>query len=365
MNLLSYVDKYGCYSFQEVPFNEVDNAIFASLSYLDLNGIVSPNRFSPMKIRTVGELFFQRYSKKKREILAVRNTIKLFREMKDTRRYGDLLLYHYVYEEGEEEQFSALTIEIHSKLVYVSFEGTDHLVSGWKEDFMFSYMFPTKAQRKAIDYVNKRFLFRRKQIILGGHSKGGNLAMIAGMYANFLVRDKIIMIYNNDGPGLLKEQFESQYYKNIEQKLIHIVPTYSVVGLILHHSKNYLSVRTNRKGLWSHDMMTWVVQSDHFMREEISLFSKTLEKSMLEWLDSYDKVQRERFVVSLFDIFERANIKSLVDVMENKKLILDLITESKELEDENRKILRDFLKMLFGCFKDVKKEEIMSIFERK
>lgn len=365
MNLLSYVDKYGCYSFKDVPFNEVDNAIFSSLSYLDLKGIVSPNRFSPMKIRDVAEIYFRNYVKGEKQILSIRNAIKIFREIKDSVRYGDLLLYNYIYEEGENEQFSAITIEIHPKLVYVSFEGTDHLVSGWKEDFMFSYTFPTISQRKAIDYINKRFLFRRKEIILGGHSKGGNLAIVAGMYANFLVRDKIIMIYNNDGPGLLKEQMESDYYKKIESKLIHIVPNYSIVGLLLHHNNNYIVVRSNRRSFWSHDLFTWVVQDRYFMRSELSLFSKTLESRVLEWMNQYNKEQREKFVTSLFDIFDRANITSLVDVMENKKLIFHLITEAKDLDKDDRIILKDFLGMLFRCFKDVGKGEIMSFFEKK
>lgn len=365
MNLLSYVDKYGIYSFEDVPFTEVDNAVFSSLSYLDLKDIVSPNRFSPMRICDVAKIFFQNYVKGEKKILAVRNAIKLLREIKDTKRYGDLLLYNYIYEEGDSVQFSALTIEINSKLVYVSFEGTDHLVSGWKEDFMFSYMFPTISQRKAIDYVNKRFFFRRKEIILGGHSKGGNLAMVAGMYANFLVRDKIIKIYNNDGPGLLKEQFESKYYKNIENKLVHIIPNYSVVGLLLCHMDDYIVVRSNRKSVWAHDLHTWVVQDKKFMRTELNLFSKTLEASILELLNGYDMEKRKKFVISLFDIFDRANVDSITDIAINKKLIFHLISEAKELDNEDRQILKDVFKMIVKCFTDVKKEEIISFFEKK
>lgn len=365
MSMLRYVDGYGCYTFQEVGFNEVDNAVFSSLSYLNLKDIVSPNRFGPMRLCDVAEVYFEKYVEKEKNILAVHNAIKLFRAIKATRRYGTLLLYNYVYEEGENEQFSALTIEIHSKLIYVSFEGTDHLVSGWKEDFMFSYMFPTNSQRRAIDYINKRFLFRRKEIILGGHSKGGNLAMVAGMYANFLVRDKIIKIYNNDGPGLLKEQIESNYYKNIEHKLIHIIPNYSIVGLLLRHRKNYVVVRSAKRGVLAHDLFTWVVQEKQFMRAELSSFSSAMEDAMLEWLNRYNREQREKFVTSLFDIFKRANVYNIIDITENKKLIFDLITEAKELDLEDRKILKEFFKMVIKCFTDEKKEEIISLFEKK
>lgn len=365
MNLFSYIDKYGCYSFDEVSFNELDNAVFAALSYVNFEGIVSPNRYNPITIKNAGDRYFLLNPMKKKSMIAVKNAVKMLRVIKDTRRYGEMHLYNYIYETGDEEQFSALTIEINPKLVYVSFEGTDHLVSGWKEDFMMTYTFPIASQRRAIDYVNKHFFFRRKELILGGHSKGGNLAMVASMYANFWVRDKIIKIYNNDGPGLLKEQIESKFYLNIKHKLVHIIPNYSVVGLLLLHDDNYKVVRSSRKGLLSHDIFTWVVQDQSFMVAELDPFSKALDDEIVIWLNKYSCEERERFVLALFDIFKKANIESLIDIIENKRLILELISTSKELSNEDRKMLRDFIGMIFRCFKDVKKDQFISLFERK
>ena len=365
MNLFSYIDKYGVYTFDEVPFNEVDNAIMASLSYVSLYGIVSPNRYNKITIRDAGNKYFELYPYKKKLILAVKQAVKMLRAIKDTRRYSDLYLYNYIYESGDEQQFSALTIEINPKLVYVSFEGTDHLVSGWKEDFMLTYKFPVKSQRRAIDYVNKNFFFRRKEIILGGHSKGGNLALVAGMYANFWVRDRIIKVYNNDGPGLLREQYESKYYDNVKSKLVHIVPNYSIVGLLLIHDDNYIVVRSAKKGVLAHDLYNWVVKDKCFMRDELDSFSEVLDQEIVLWLNKYNRDERKRFVLAMFDIFERANIDSFVDIMNNKRLILELIAESKEISEEDREMLRDFLSMIFKCFKDVKMEEFISLFEKK
>ena len=131
MNLLSYVDRYGNSTFEDVSFNEVDNAVFSSLSYVSLYGIVSSNKYNKIKIRDAGDKYFQLYPYKQKNIWSVKQAIKLLKAIKDTKRYGDLYLYNYVYETDDEQQFSALTIEISPKLVYVSFEGTDHLVSGW------------------------------------------------------------------------------------------------------------------------------------------------------------------------------------------------------------------------------------------
>ena len=276
-----------------------------------------------------------------------------------------MLLYNYVCESGDDEQFSAFTIEINNKLVYVSFEGTDQLVSGWKEDFMFSYLFPTISQRRAIDYVNKRFLFRRKQIILGGHSKGGNLALVAGMYANFLVKDRIIKIYNNDGPGLLKEQLESKQYRSIENRVVHILPNYSMVGILLNHSDNVIVIKSMKKGILSHDVMSWVVDDKEFVKSDLSPMSQMLSEKIMDWINLYDKEQRKRFVLSLFDVFDRAGIKSIVDIFENKKLILKFILETKDIDNETREMIKKFVYTLFQVFKDVRIDELKVWFHKE
>lgn len=362
MNIYSYVDKYGNYTFDEVEFNEIDNAVFASLSYLNLKTILSKNKIS---IEKVGKLYFEKHSKKSKNVLIVRRAIKLLKYIQNTKRYKDLLLYNYVYKKGKDEQFCALTIEINNKLVYVSFEGTDASISGWREDFMLTYKFPVKAQIRAIDYLNRNFLFKRKKIILGGHSKGGNLALVAGMYASDIIKNKIIKIYNNDGPGLLKEQFESEEYASIKNKLVHIIPNYSIVGLLLYHDKDYIVVKAAKKGAFSHDLFTWVVKDIKFVKTELDTFYKTLSDEIIEWLKKYKLTERERFVKEMFDIFDRANIQSIVDIIENKKLVLKIITESKELNDIDKKMFKDFLTMIFKCFKDVKKDEIKVFLDKK
>ena len=364
MNLNRFIDKYGYYSFDEVPFTEVDNVIFSALSYLNFDGLVSKNSRGARKLKDVANDFFKIHSHYKKNIYAVRKATKLFQSIKDTKRYCDLLLYSYAYEAGADEQFSAFTIEINKSLVYVSFEGTDQLVSGWKEDFMFSYMFPTVSQKRAINYINKHFFFKRKHIILGGHSKGGNLAIVAGMYANFLVKDRIIKIYNNDGPGLLKEQVDSKQYYSIQNRLVNIIPNNSIVGIILYHSDMYV-IKSMKKGVFSHDVMSWVVKDKELERADLSPFSKELHDRLIQWIEKYDIETRKKFVASLFSVFDRAGVNSIIDIFENKKLILKLILETKEIEHDIRVMIKDFLLLLFQTSSEVKIEEIKMMFQKK
>ena len=361
MSIFEYVKKYGCYSFNEMEFNVVDNFVFSALTYSDLGDYVSNNRFNKKAIKDVGRDFFKDFDKKQKNITAVRVGIKILREIKDTRRYGGLLLYNYSYVGNDKQQFCALTIEISKKLVYVSFEGTDELISGWHEDFEMSYRFPVLSQRRAIDYINKHFLFNNKSIILGGHSKGGNLAMVAGMYANFWVKDRIVNIYNNDGPGFRKKEIESKYYKSIEHKLISVIPNYSMVGLLLRHKNNFRVVKSKKKSIYAHDMATWIIDETDIREVELSSFSKYLDDSMINWLNKYSDDEREKFTESLFMVFERASINSLVEVLNNKKLLLKLIVETKGIDRKTRKMMKDFIHMLFSYFKEFKFNSFMGI----
>lgn len=361
MNMFSYIDKYGCYSFDEVSFNEIDNLIFSSLSYISLGNYVSSNRFNKRTISEVGEKFFLDFDKKSiKHMTAVKVGVKVLKYIKDSRRYKDLFLYNYSYVGDSNQQFSAITIEINKRLVYVSYEGTDHLISGWKEDFMMSYKFPVLAQRMAIDYLNKHFLFNNKNIILGGHSKGGNLAMVAGMYANYFVKERIVSIYCNDGPGFRKKEIESKYYRSIEDKLIQLIPNYSLVGLLLRHKDNYEVVRSGRRSIYCHDMSTWVVRDCKLERAELSSFSKILDEGMIKWMDKYDDYERERFVEALFMIFEKTGVVSVNDIVENKRIILKLIREVQGIDKVTRNMLKDFVYVIFNYFKDVKIEPLFS-----
>ena len=351
MNIFRYIDKYGNISFLEKEFNDVDNLIFSALIYIDLDKYVSNNNFNKRSIQDVGNDFLKNYNKKKKIVIATKIGIKVLRYIKDTKRYKDLLLYNYSYIGNDKEQFSAITIEINNSLIYVSFEGTDQLISGWKEDFMMSYQFPVLSQKMAIKYINK-FIFNRHKIIIGGHSKGGNLAVVAGMYANMFVKNKIIKVYNNDGPGLRDEQFNSNKYKNIEKKLVSIIPNYSVVGLLLKHSDKYIVVKSMKRGINAHNFTNWVISDDKLLITKLSNYSKIINKTVNKWLDKYSDSERELFVKELFLIFDRANIYSLTDINDNKKLIFNIIKETKGIDIKTKNMIMDFIYLLFSLFKE-------------
>lgn len=346
-NYLDYVEYYGYNTFEDKPFNEVDNLILATLSYVDFNDLVSPNEKNKKTIEQVSKEYFEKHTEEEIKELFVSNRegVNLLRELAKTKRFKDVKLFNYLYKGDENSQFSVVTCEINPKLYYVSFEGTDKLLSGWEEDCKMAYNFPVEAHVYAKKYLD-RFILKNVKLIVGGHSKGGNLALVSSMYANHFVKKKIIKIYSNDGQGLRKAQLESNYYSKIKDRFIHIIPNSSIVGLLLRHDNDYVVVKSNAPGLVSHSPNTWQVSYDHFEKTNLSRFSKVFDDGFTKWLDKYDDEKRKLFVREIFNIFYSNNLKTLLDIKLNKDLLINILNKSKEIDPEVKEMAMDLLKVI-------------------
>ena len=349
--LLDYVEENSIKSFDELPYNELDSLVLGILSYLDLGGIV-PKDHKKITMEKAIEKFYKRYSNNdvfKLHGTGLRSAYNIICTLRKSNRYKDLLLYNYDYQSNDDLQFSAVCIDIDDKNTYISFEGTDDLVSGWREDCEAAYMFPTNSQKLAIKYVNNHIqLFSNRSYILGGHSKGGNLALVAGMYANVFIKMKIKKIYSFDGPGLRKHELYTWNYRSIKKKFEHIVPDYSIIGLFMRNDGDYRVVKSSVKGLIAHDANNWVVEDNHLVGAKLSKSSKKLDKQLKVWLDRYSLEEREFFVQEVFDIFDRLGIKNFVEVKANMvPKMLKILKERKNMDKKAKKMLGDLILSIF------------------
>ncbi len=351
----TYLKQYGKYTFLEEEFNEVDAVILSLLSYVNLLDIVPSAKKGKILLGEASRLFYQKYTKKEinHNALSVRNASHLLGKIAKTKRFQDLYLYNYHYEVTFDMQFGAMCIMLPTKEVYVSYEGTDSYISGWKEDFMFSYMFPTNAQKEAIRYLNQVTGFFGPKIYVGGHSKGGNLALVASMFCKPSVRHKIITVFNHDGPGLRKREFESKEYHKIFPKLVSYVPKSSFVGMLLRHADNYIVIDSKNKKLMQHDATSWIVEKNRFKRAKISEFSKKVEKGIISWLDQLDDKKREKFVSNLFSIFKKAEIHDLNEFKKSKlSSMIEILKETKNLDKATRTMMLNYLKAFYNEIKE-------------
>lgn len=354
MNLYNYIDNYGIYSFEEEEFNEIDAAIFSYLSYANLTSILGKKA---LPIKLVGRKHYSLYKNDNLEVIAVKEANNLLNYLKDTKRYQDCLLTKYYYEGNSKYQFGVLAIEFQKNKVFISYEGTNELISGWKENFLISVDFPTITHKEAINFLNKHYTFSTKKLIIGGHSKGGNLAMVASAYANPLVKRKIEKIYSFDGPGLKENEFNSKKFQSILSKYNHFIPEYSVFGLILNNTYDFC-IKASTKTILSHNVPTWEVVETKFKRGKLSLFSKELKTHITKFLDNCTQKEMYDFIENLDLICEKAKISSLLDIKKESTKILKILNESKNLSENTKNILTEFIEIIIKSLSYSANEDI-------
>ncbi|MBE5875932.1 MAG: DUF2974 domain-containing protein [Lachnospiraceae bacterium] len=363
-NIIDYLDWRGDVSLREDPFNAVDNLVLSWMAYVNLDEIM-PKEFGSesMTIKEVVNLFFTKYDleEKLSEKSLTRTSALLFYKMGDCPRFANMRISNYVnyISEELEQQFSAMTIEIDEKTMYIAYRGTDDTIVGWKEDFNMSFLPFVPSQEAAVRYLEATMKSRnwRKRIIVGGHSKGGNLAVYASIKCNKAIRRKIIQVYNNDGPGFLEETMQLAEYQEMLPRIRTIVPESSVVGMLLGHEEQYDVVVSSQKGILQHDAATWEVQRNDFIYlESVSDSSMRLDKALKKWLSAQNEAQRRLFVEQIFALLEATGAKTTLELAAmGLKNANQVIRAMANMDPEVRQKLREFVRALIEITSDERK----------
>ncbi|MDO4647357.1 MAG: DUF2974 domain-containing protein [Eubacteriales bacterium] len=316
-NIIDYVKWRGDLTFAVDPFNEVDNLIFSYLSYVNLDGVAPIEGEELLTITEISEKFFAMHSEEElqKDKSFIRLAPDMLKEMAGTRRYGDLLAGNYLNHINIEEnlQFSAIEIVLPDESSYLAIRGTDDRIVGWKEDFLMASG-EVAAQTEAVEYVN-RCGKNRPRIRIGGHSKGGHLAVYAGAFCETEVQNRIVKVYNNDGPGFRKDFLESKELANIVRRIVRIVPEHSIVGMLLGHVTTPIVIQSNAVGVMQHDGLSWQVLGPRF--ETVPELSKTaviLDQSMDQWLQNYNDEERNHFINDFFSVLEAPGVETLTEL---------------------------------------------------
>lgn len=342
MNVINYIQKYGQLSFKKMPFNDLDNIVFSLLSYLSFNGTCID--YGLHSLKEVGQDYLKahRYKDVAKLGQSIKDAYKVLVEVINAPRFANVGMYDYVYLTDEDTQFGAVTFVLTHKLSYVSFEGTDQTISGWKEDCMLACRFPVDSHTLGADYLKKHISLTGPNVIVGGHSKGGNTALVSAMMISGLKQHKIVKVYSNDGPGLRKNELESKAYKTVRSKYIHIVPHCSIVGMLLRHDKHY-PIKSNTYGVFAHSMLSWEIVDNKLRRSKLTAKSLALERSLTEWLNDHSDEDRRKIIDNLFGLFEKSGIKETMDLINAKKLAA-LAKNLKTVDEESKKLAIDMVK---------------------
>ena len=126
-----------------------------------------------------------------------------------------------------------------------------------------------------------------KNLYLGGHSKGGNLALYASYFSYKRVKNKIVNVFNFDGPGL-NIKVNDEITKN---KIITIVPSMSIFGMVFNNPLDTYIISSSTKGLLQHDLFSWIIdKNNHFIfATYLSSTSKTLNIAISKYFKDLPK----------------------------------------------------------------------------
>ena len=191
--------------------------------------------------------------------------------------------------------------------------------------------------------------FPRKKLRLGGHSKGGNLAVYAGVFCPENVQKRIIAVWSNDGPGFHNDLLDLPEHRRIAERIFSIVPKSSVVGMLLEHEEDYTVVDSDQLGFLQHDGFSWQVMGDHFITlRQVTQQAHLSDQELRKWVHGLSVEQRESFVSALFDVLTASGAVTLTDLKDDSfKAVGAMVKAMKGLDKETRDGLWEFLAILF------------------
>ncbi len=350
--------------FDTLPYSKIDSLVFSELAYLSFDNIVPDT-----KNRSKGLLFSDLAESENYEAIfplertAERNK-KLLSAVAYSKRYGKVRVNYYedIFDIEKDTQFCAITFILPNGDACIAFRGTDSTITGWKENFNMLFTSPVAAQSHSVNYVDTVAKKIKGNIILTGHSKGGNLAIFAGTMCSALAKSKIVEIQAFDSPGFTKEFIESAEHIETEKIIKKIIPEESLVGVLLNNRENYRIIKSDGEGIHQHDPFLWQIDiqnNDFIDGEKLYMSSKFFDATFNEWVYSSTPEQREQFVEALFQMINSANTEnatSFAEWSENLKNNSSVIYENlKGLDPETRNLVLKGLGNLFSTFnKNVK-----------
>ena len=319
VGIFDYLIWRGDVPIEQAPFNEVDGAILARLSYLPFEHIVSGRSTEPVRLAYAAEELITLPEFEKRVLQ--KEDAELVRRLSESARFREMQIIDFAAKTDAETQtqFFAASVRINDGCVCVCFRGTDNTLIGWREDFNMGFVCPVPAQSLAAQYLERIAAANtRDKIIVTGHSKGGNLAVYASAFCKASARKRIETVYNYDGPGFDGKVLLCDGYNDMRSRIKTFVPQFSVVGMLLGHEETYTIVKSERISIMQHDIYSWQAERDRFVHlDTISNGSKFIDYTLKEWLADMDYKQREKFVEALFAVINETNVSTLKEFNDN------------------------------------------------
>lgn len=319
MNIIDYAESQ-MEDFKTTKFSLVDSLVLSQFAYIHFNKVVPDilDRSEPVRI---GDLLkAEHIPHMLKNVRDPKSNNRLLIALGMSPRFRDIRMccYSDSLDITLQKQFAAVTYLIDDEIAYVAYRGTDATIVGWKEDFNMAFISPVPAQQEGVVYLNAVAERFPHLLMVGGHSKGGNVAVYSVMECNQDIQERIVGIYSHDGPGFREEIFTSEKYAHIKSKIHKTLPQSSLVGMLLQHQEDYLVVESNEFWIMQHDPFSWVVNERDFKYTQgLTKDAEYTNTVINDWLSSLDDEKRELFITTLYSVFESIGVVNLSDLTED------------------------------------------------
>lgn len=369
-NIVDFV-KSNIRNFEEQPLSQVDSLVLSAVSYFrlpkEMTDVEKPLSFRDM-------LMAEHLDYMLSSVYNPPQSRELIFALAASPRYRSLRLVSYktAFDQEQEKQFAGVTFINESQVMpfgYVAYRGTDSTLVGWKEDFNMAFQHPVPAQEDGEAYLREMMgKYSNTHFYVGGHSKGGNVAVYSSVKVSALGKEyanRIVNVFSHDGPGFNEEFLGSEEYSACSKKILKTVPQSSVIGMIMESQENYQVVKSNGFSLWQHDFFTWEVLGDDFVTEKALDRSATIfDKGLNQWLASYTVDDRSRFIDRMYDIFQKSGVETTRELKANYKDTLPKVYKAaKDLPEQERKFLASVIRALGReALRNLPPDRLMEIF---
>lgn len=363
-NIVDYLKWRGDLSLESVPFNDADFLALCRMAYVPMEGVV-PAEFTAKPVPladAAGKVLSLAGAQGDGRRFRIRDDEALLQCLTQSERFSSLRLVGYVntFNPNNDEQFSAVTVLLPQGGFLVAFRGTDGTITGWKEDFNMAFSEAIPAQLDAVSYLTQAAAQFGGSIGLGGHSKGGNLAVYSAAFCSPDIQRRITAVRNFDGPGFSEKVFRKPQLQSIMGVTRTYLPQSSVIGMLLEHAEDFTIVESRSVGIYQHNVYLWEFDRDQFVSvESRTSSSQFIDATISEWISEMSPELREKMVNGLFTALKKADVKMLSDLANAKKIVAVMKAYS-ELDAETREVLSE----CFGRLKGALKSSVPALLER-
>ena len=365
--LVDYVRWMGQLTFEEMPFCETDALVLCEVIYFDV--------FSTEDVqgKTLSELIRRAPVEDSNVVKCLGGGIQrhmdFIRAVENSRRFGMVTLQKYeeTLDHIKSIQFAAAVFGYKDNWNFISYRGTDDTIAGWKEDFMIAFT-RTPAQEMALDFAEKN-IDEHLLNYVGGHSKGGNLAVYAAAMLPKKTQKSVTHIYDLDGPGFCGEVFDKSLLNHISFKTTMIIPKFSVIGKLFElEFPDTKIVTSNETAVMQHELLSWgVTQNGLDTVSENDPHAENINRIIDDWIENISQQDRKIFVNELFDVLASDGAKTMTDIMKKgsdgfEKILFQAVRSSRSTKKAAAALPEQAL--FGGTFRNLKQTKIWKTFAK-